>query len=83
MRGAKSSIRRRDCPRIPVDFISDFVTVQFIADQAREGDRPSEDDVAQARLGWRGQKERPSADMMTEDAKLQTPSPPRDPGHPA
>ena len=28
--------------------------------QAREEGRPSEDDVAQERLGWRGQKGRPS-----------------------
>jgi hypothetical protein len=50
--------------------------------QGREQDRPSEDDVAQQRLGWRGQKGRPRADLMTEDNKLQTPSP-LDPGHTA
>ena len=50
--------------------------------QGREEGRPSEDDVAQARLGWRGQKGRPIADMMTEDNKLQTSSP-LDPGHTA
>jgi hypothetical protein len=50
--------------------------------QGREEGRPTEDDVAQARLGWRGQKGRPIADMMTEDSKLQTPSP-LDPGHTA
>jgi hypothetical protein len=49
--------------------------------QGREEGRPSEDDVAQARLGWRGQKD-PPTDMMTEDSKLQTPSP-LDPGHTA
>ena len=48
--------------------------------QAREGDRPSEDDVAQQRLGWRGQTGRPTSDLMTEDSRLQTPSP-LDPGH--
>ena len=50
--------------------------------QAREEGRPSEDDVAQERLGWRGQKDRPSTDTMTEDSRLQTPSP-LDPGHTA
>jgi|GEM_PF-2509333 len=50
--------------------------------QAREEGRPSEDDVAQARLGWRGQKERPSTDLMTQDNRLQTPFP-LDPGHTA
>jgi hypothetical protein len=50
--------------------------------QAREDGRPSEDDVAQDRLGWRGQKGRPPSAMMTEDSKLQTPSH-LDPGHTA
>jgi hypothetical protein len=50
--------------------------------QGREEDRPSEDDIAQERLGWRGQKGRRMSDMMTEDSKLQTPSP-LDPGHTA
>jgi hypothetical protein len=50
--------------------------------QAREDGRPSEDDVAQERLGWRGQKGRPASGMMTEDSKLQTPSA-LDPGHTA
>jgi hypothetical protein len=50
--------------------------------QGREEGRPSEDDIAQERLGWRGQKGRPITDMMTEDSKLQTPSP-LDPGHTA
>jgi hypothetical protein len=50
--------------------------------QAREDGRPSEDDVAQERLGWRGQKGLPSSPMMTEDSKLQTPSH-LDPGHTA
>ena len=40
--------------------------------QAREDGRPSEDDVAQERLGWRGQKGRPRPAMMTEEGKLQT-----------
>ena len=48
--------------------------------QAREDGRPSEDDVAQERLGWRGQKGRPRPAMMTEEGKLQT-SPDLDPGH--
>ena len=50
--------------------------------QGREEDRPSEDDVAQQRLGWRGQPGRPTSDLMTEDNRLQTPSP-LDPGHTA
>jgi hypothetical protein len=50
--------------------------------QAREDGRPSEDDVAQERLGWRGQKGRRGAATMTEDSKLQTPSA-LDPGHTA
>ena len=50
--------------------------------QAREEGRRSEDGVAQERLGWRGQKGRPSADLMTQDNRLQTPSP-LDPGHTA
>jgi hypothetical protein len=50
--------------------------------QGREEDRPSEDDIAQERLGWRGQKGPPSTGLMTEDSKLQTPSP-LDPGHTA
>ena len=48
--------------------------------QARENGRPSEDDVAQERLGWRGQKGRPRAAMMTEESKKET-SPDLDPGH--
>src|SRR6516162_5410362 len=50
--------------------------------QAREDGRPSEDDVAQERLGWRGQKGRPGSGTMTQDGKLQTPSH-LDPGHTA
>ena len=48
--------------------------------QAREDGRPSEDDVAQERLGWRGQKGRPRTPMMTEESKKET-SPDLDPGH--
>ena len=50
--------------------------------QGREADRPSEDDVAQQRLGWRSQPGRPTSVLMTEDNRLQTPSP-LDPGHTA
>jgi len=50
--------------------------------QAREDGRPSEDDVAQERLGWRGQKGRPRTAMMTEESKKET-SPDVDPGHTA
>ena len=48
--------------------------------QAREDGRPSEDDVAQERLGWRGEKGRPRPAMMTEESKKET-SPDLDPGH--
>src|SRR5262249_59994558 len=41
--------------------------------QAREDGRPSEDDVAQERLGWRGQKGRPGSAPMRQDSKVQTP----------
>jgi hypothetical protein len=50
--------------------------------QGREDGRPSEDDVAQERLGWRGQKGHPRPAMMTEEGELQT-SPDLDPGHTA
>jgi hypothetical protein len=48
--------------------------------QNREEDRPSEDDIAREHLGPRGQKGVPDTSKMTEDSKLQTPSP-LDPGH--
>ena len=47
--------------------------------QNREEDRPSEDDIAREHLGPRGQKGVPDTATMTEDSKLQTPSP-LDPG---
>jgi hypothetical protein len=50
--------------------------------QNREEDRPTEDDIARARLGPRGQEGKPDTAAMTEDSKLQTPSP-VDPGHTA
>ena len=50
--------------------------------QARKDGRPSEDDIAEDRLGWRGQKGRPSTATMTEDSRLQTPFH-LDPGHTA
>jgi hypothetical protein len=48
--------------------------------QGREDDRPSEDDIARARLGPRGQEGTPDTAKMTEDSRLQTPDP-LDPGH--
>jgi hypothetical protein len=48
--------------------------------QAREDGRPSEDDVAQERLGWRGQKDRPRTAMMTQESEKET-LPDLDPGH--
>jgi hypothetical protein len=48
--------------------------------QAREDGRATEDDVARARLGPRGQEGTPDTAKMTEDSRLQTPSP-LDPGH--
>jgi hypothetical protein len=50
--------------------------------QNREEDRATEDDIARARLGPRGLKGGPDTATMTEDSKLQTPSP-VDPGHTA
>jgi hypothetical protein len=50
--------------------------------QNREENRSTEDDIARARLGFRGQKGAPDTATMTEDSKLQTPSP-ADPGHTA
>src|SRR5262249_53440632 len=43
--------------------------------QAREDGRPSEDDVAQERLGWRGQKGAPGSARRTQEGRLQTPPP--------
>ena len=43
--------------------------------QNREEDRPSEDDIAREHLGPRGEKGVPDTATMTEDSKLQTPSP--------
>jgi hypothetical protein len=48
--------------------------------QARDDGRPSEDDIARARLGPRGQQGTPDTAKMTEDSRLQTPDP-IDPGH--
>ena len=50
--------------------------------QNREQVRSTEDDIARARLGPRGQKDAPDTATMTEDSRLQTP-PPVDPGHTA
>ena len=50
--------------------------------QNREEDRLSEDDIAREHLGPRGQKGAADTAKMTEDSKLQTPSP-LDPGHTA
>jgi hypothetical protein len=50
--------------------------------QNREADRATEDDIARARLGPRGLQGTPDTATMTEDSKLQTPSP-EDPGHTA
>jgi hypothetical protein len=49
--------------------------------QNRGDGRSTEDDIARARLGPRGQIGMPDTATMTEDSKLQTPSP-IDPGHP-
>ena len=50
--------------------------------QNHEEDRPSEDDIAREHLGPRGQTRQPPSNLMTEDNRLQTPSP-LDPGHTA
>ena len=39
--------------------------------QNREGDRATEDDIARARLGPRGQEGKPDTATMTEESKLQ------------
>jgi hypothetical protein len=48
--------------------------------QNRDDGRPTEDDIARAKLGPRGEKDAPDTAKMTEDSAEQTPSPP-DPGH--
>ena len=48
--------------------------------QAREEGRATEDDIARARLGPRGQEGTPDTAKMTDDSRLQTPSF-LDPGH--
>jgi hypothetical protein len=50
--------------------------------QGREEGRSTEDDIARAHLGPRGELGTPDTATMTEDSKLQTPSP-LDPGHTA
>jgi hypothetical protein len=50
--------------------------------QNREENRSTEDDIARARLGPRGQQGTPDTATMTRDNELQTPSP-SDPGHTA
>jgi hypothetical protein len=50
--------------------------------QAREDGRPSEDDIARARLGPRGEQGTRDTAKMTEDSRLQTPEA-LDPGHTA
>ncbi len=48
--------------------------------QNREGERLTEDDIARMRLGPRGEVGKADTAKMTEDNRLQTPSP-LDPGH--
>jgi hypothetical protein len=50
--------------------------------QNREGERVTEDDIARRRLGPRGEVGKADTATMTEDSRLQTPSP-LDPGHPS
>ena len=50
--------------------------------QNREGSRLTEDDIARGHLGPRGETDKPDSARMTEDSRLQTPSP-LDPGHTA
>jgi hypothetical protein len=50
--------------------------------QNRDDGRPSEDDVARARLGPRGDEGKPDGARMTEIERLQMPGP-IDPGHTA
>jgi len=48
--------------------------------QARDDGRLTEDDIARARLGPRGEQGARDTATMTEDSRLQTPEP-IDPGH--
>jgi len=69
----------------PRNLWSDGAMAQTIPEKAkirqnREGDRLTEDDIARQDLGPRGEKGKPDTATMTEDSKLQTPSP-LDPGH--
>jgi hypothetical protein len=50
--------------------------------QNRDDDRQTEDDIARSHLGPRGEEGKPDSARMTEDSRLQTPSP-LDPGHTA
>ena len=50
--------------------------------QNREDDRLTEDDIARRELGPRGEEGKPDTATMTEDSRVQTPSP-LDPGHTA
>ena len=50
--------------------------------QARDDGRSTEDDIAREHLGPRGQQGVSDTAKMTDDSKLQTPSP-LDPGHTA
>ena len=50
--------------------------------QAREDGRLTDDDIARARLGPRGEESKPDTATMTDDSRLQTPFP-LDPGHTA
>jgi hypothetical protein len=50
--------------------------------QNRDDQRQTEDDIARSELGPRGEEGKPDTAQMTEDSRLQTPSP-LDPGHTA
>ncbi len=67
---------------MPVKDMAQTIREKARIRQARDDDRPSEDDIAREHLGPRGQKGTPDTAKMTEDSKVQTPSS-LDPGHTA
>jgi hypothetical protein len=82
---APSAAHQHQAAYTPAEFTRAKAMAQTVREkalirQAREDGRPSEDDVAQDRLGWRGQKGRPRTAMITEESKKET-SPDLDPGH--
>jgi hypothetical protein len=63
-----------------LDGMAQSVLEQAKIRQNRDDGRPTEDDIARAKLGPRGEANVPDTAKMTTDSELQTPAPP-DPGH--